>query len=414
MTVRSDMLTQLLGRRPGYTLPRAFYTDPEYYRMDLENIWYKDWVFAGHDCELAGPGAYLTLQIGDYPVLIVRGRDGEIRALHNSCRHRGSRICPVEHGSVSRLKCPYHQWTYELDGRLLYARDMDEAFDKSAHGLKPVHCESVDGYLFVCVAETAPDFAPFRAVAHRYLGPHRLGETKVAFESTIVEQANWKLVWENNRECYHCSGSHPELCRTFPERPTVGGLAGADSDPENLAHWARCEAAGLPSRYLLSELGNFRTVRMPLLDGAVSYTMSGQAAVRRPLSDSVTEPAIGSMLMFHFPSTWNHVLGDHALSFRVLPLGPQQTQVTTKWLVHKDAAEGVDYTLDELTHVWLATNEQDRRIVQENQIGVNSPAYEPGPYSMLHESALVQFNDWYAGAIERGMAGAARPLSRVA
>ncbi len=414
MTVRSDMLAQLTNRRPGYTLPRAFYTDPEYFRLDLENIWYKDWVFAGHDCELAAPGAFLAVQIGDYPVVLVRGREGEIRAFHNSCRHRGSRICSTDHGSVSRLKCPYHQWTYELDGRLVYARDMHDGFEKAAHGLKPVHCQSVGGYVFVCVAETAPDFAPFRAVAERYLAPHRLGETKVAFESSIVEQANWKLVWENNRECYHCSGSHPELCRTFPERPTVGGLAGADSDPENLAHWARCEAAGLPSQYLLSELGNFRTVRMPLLDGAVSYTMSGQAAVRRPLSDSVSEPAIGSMLMFHFPSTWNHVLGDHALSFRVLPLGPLQTQVTTKWLVHKDAVEGVDYTIDELTHVWLNTNEQDRRIVQENQIGVNSPAYEPGPYSMAHESALVQFNDWYAGAIERGMAGAGRPLSRVA
>ena len=149
---------------------------------------------------------------------------------------------------------------------------------------------------------------------------------------------------------------------------------------------------------------------MPLLPGVESYTMTGQRAVRRPLSDAVSEPMIGSMLMFHFPSTWNHMLGDHGLSFRVLPLGPTQTQVTTKWLVHKDAVEGVDYDLRELTEVWLATNEQDRRIVQENQIGVTSPAYEPGPYSQVQESGVMQFVDWYTGAVERGVNGPAQRL----
>ena len=404
MTARNDMLAYLRDRRGGYTLPRPFYSDAEYYRADLEAIWYRDWIFAGHDCELAAPGAYLTLQIGDYPVLVVRGRDGGLRAFHNSCRHRGSRICAEAHGSVSRLKCPYHQWTYELDGRLHYARDMPEDFDKAAFGLQPVHCAQVGGYVFVCVAATAPDFAPFRALAGRYLGPHRLGETKVAFESTIVEQANWKLVWENNRECYHCGGSHPELCRTFPERPTLAVTGDDMVAAEEAETWARWEAMGLPSRYRISEQGEFRTVRLRLLDGMVSYTMSGQPAVRRPLSDGVTDADIGALLMFHFPTTWNHVLGDHALSFRVLPLGPTQTQVTTKWLVHRDAVEGVDYDLDELTHVWLATNEQDRRIVQENQIGVTSPAYQQGPYSPLHEAALLQFQDWYAGALARGLA----------
>ena len=414
MTARADMLGQLANRRIGHALPRAFYTDPAYYQLDLESIWYKDWVFAGHDCELPAPGAFLTLQLGDYPILLVRGRDGDIRAFHHACRHRGSRICSTGHGSVARLKCPYHQWTYELDGRLHYARDMADGFDKSTHGLKPVHCQSAGGYLFVCVAQDAPDFAPYRALAETYLGPHRLAETKVAFESTIIEQANWKLVWENNRECYHCSGSHPELCVTFPERPTLAVTGGDMVDPDDMAAWARWEAQGLPSRYCIAEDGNFRLVRLRLLEGMVSYTMSGQPAVRRPLSDSVTGADIGALLMFHFPTTWNHVLGDHALSFRVLPLGPTQTQVTTKWLVHKDAVEGVDYDLANLTHVWLQTNEQDRRIVQENQIGVSSPAYEPGPYSALHESALVQFQEWYAGAVRRGLGGPARALSRVA
>jgi Rieske 2Fe-2S family protein len=130
--------------------------------------------------------------------------------------------------------------------------------------------------------------------------------------------------------------------------------------------------------------------------------------VRRPLSDGLAEPDIGSLLLFHYPSTWNHVLGDHAVSFRVLPLGPTQTQVTTKWLVHKDAVEGVDYKLDQLTEVWTTTNDQDRRIVEENQRGVSSPAFEPGPYNPLHEGGVMQFVEWYAGAMGRAL-GAPTP-----
>lgn len=166
----------------------------------------------------------------------------------------------------------------------------------------------------------------------------------------------------------------------------------------------------MPSRFTLSEDGQWRVARMPLVGEAVSYTMSGRAAVSRGLSDHIAEPRIGSMLLFHYPSTWNHLLGDHAVTFRVLPLGPKQTQVTTKWLVHRDAVEGVDYSIDELTAVWNATNDQDRRIVEENQRGLSSPAYEPGPYSPVHEGGVMQFVEWYCGATERALSdGRTRP-----
>src|SRR5262249_52441971 len=141
------------------------------------------------------------------------------------------------------------------------------------------------------------------------------------------------------------------------------------------------------------------TSRLPLLGNSVSYTMNGAAAVKKPLCPEVTEPAIGSLLLFHYPSTWNHVLGDHAVTFRVLPLGPTETQITTKWLVHKDAVEGADYDQTRLTEVWMATNTQDLSIVEGNQIGINSPAYEPGPYSVEHEGGVMQFVDWYRRVI---------------
>jgi Rieske 2Fe-2S family protein len=342
----------------------------------------------------------MTVQVGDYPVMVVRDRDGTLRGFHNTCRHRGSRICSAEKGSAPRLVCPYHQWTYQLDGRLMSARDMGPGFDRSQHGLKPIHCASVAGYIFICLAPVAPDFEPIARHIGPYLEPHKLHQTKVAFESTIIERANWKLVWENNRECYHCAANHPELCRTFPEDPTVTGVEGATANPGIAAHWRHCEAVGLPSEFLISPNGQMRTARMPLNEGTVSYTMSGKAAVRRPLTDSVTEPNIGTLVLFHYPSTWNHVLGDHALSFRVLPISPSETQVTTKWLVHRDAVEGVDYDLKEMTEVWLATNDADRRICQENQIGVASPAYDPAPYSPVHENGVTQFVDWYSSHLE--------------
>ncbi len=116
-------------------------------------------------------------------------------------------------------------------------------------------------------------------------------------------------------------------------------------------------------------------------------------------------PAIGALLTFHYPSLSNHDLGDHAVSFRVLPVGPKQTLVTTRWLVNAEAVEGVDYTLDELTKVWLSTNDQDRRIIEENQIGVSSPAFEPGPYNSRHEGGVIQFVDWYAATMERRLTG---------
>jgi len=414
MDIRSDVLRKLKNRREGYSLEQAFYIDPDHYKLDLETIWYRDWLFIGHDCEVPKAGNYFTVQVGDYPVVITRDRTGTVRALHNSCRHRGSRVCTQHKGSSAKLVCPYHQWTYELDGSLLFARHMAEDFDRAQHGLKKVHCETVGGYIFICLADEAPDFVPFRALVEPYIARHRLGETKVAFESTIVEKGNWKLVWENNRECYHCAANHPELCRTYPEAPSATGVQGAKDDPVIAEHWAKCESAGLPSEFRMSSTGQFRAARMPLIQDAESYTMSGARAVSRPLSGDVLESGIGTLLLFHYPTTWNHVLVDHAVTFRVLPLGPELTQVTTKWLVNKDAVEGVDYRLDELTHVWTETNDQDRRIVEENAFGIRSPAYQPGPYSLEDEGGVMQFVEWYANFMVERLDGVKKPLVKVA
>ncbi|MBP1849090.1 aromatic ring-hydroxylating oxygenase subunit alpha [Rhizobium halophytocola] len=414
MDLQNTVLRQLKNRREGFSLEQPFYIDQDYFKLDMEMIWYRDWLFIGHDCEVPKAGNYFTTQIGDYPVVIVRGRDGQIRAFHNTCRHRGHRVCTQDRGASAKLVCPYHNWTYDLDGSLVFARQMGETFDKAEFGLKPVACETVAGYIFICLADQPSDFAPVRDTIEPFMKPHRLSEAKVAHKNTIIEKGNWKLVWENNRECYHCAPNHPELCRTYPEAPTATGVQGAGDDPVIAEHWQRCEAAGLPSAFSMDPSGQFRAARMPLIQGAESYTMDGKPAVKRFLSDDVKIREIGTMLLFHYPTTWNHILVDHAISFSVTPISAEETAVTTTWLVHKDAVEGVDYDLDKLTHVWNMTNDQDRSIVEENAFGIRSPAYEPGPYSPEHEGGVMQFVEWYSNFMTDRLQGDKAPLSVVA
>ena len=404
MMPNSELLSLLGSRKPWHTLPQPFYNDPALFQADLAHIWYRDWVFAVTSAELPKVGSYVTVRIGDYSVIVVRGSDRVIRAFHNSCRHRGSHVCTAERGTAPKLVCPYHQWTYDLDGKLLWARDMGPDFKPQDHGLGMVHCREVEGMVYLCLADDAPDIEPLAASAPGYMGPHDLSNLKVAHVAHSVEQANWKLVMENNRECYHCSSNHPSLCVTFPDDPNLFGSDDASGSNAGMQHIARCEAAGLPSKYLLGPDGQWRFVRIPFLGDAVSYTMDGKQAVNRRIGTMPFDNA-GSCLLYHYPNSWNHFLSDQALTFRILPVGPQETHLVTTWLVHKDAVEGVDYDLDRLTKVWLATNDEDRRICEQNQRGVNTPGYRPGPYSQTHEGGVNQFVDWYCDTLSRRLQG---------
>lgn len=388
------------NRQPGYSLEQAFYTDADVFEADMEQIFYREWLFAIAACELPKSGSYITQQVGRYNVVIVRDANGVIRAFHNTCRHRGSILCKSDRGTAPKLVCPYHQWTYELDGKLLWARDMGPEFDPSAHGLHSVHCRELAGLVYICLANEAPDFDTFAQITHPYIEPHDLSNAKVAFETTIVEKGNWKLVWENNRECYHCGGNHPGLCRSFPEDPTI-----TTPDPEKMSersvqHQLRMKQQNLPSEFHMGPDYQYRLMRVPLLPGAKSFTMDLQPAVSRHMG-RVADDEAGSLLKYHYPSTWNHFLPDHATLFKVNPISPVETEVTTKWLVHKDAVEGVDYSVERLSEVWLATNDEDRRVVEDNQRGINSPIYVPGPYSPVHESGVMDFVEWYLRSLKR-------------
>jgi stachydrine N-demethylase len=169
-------------------------------------------------------------------------------------------------------------------------------------------------------------------------------------------------------------------------------------------HVERCEAAGAASAFRVDPQGGWRFVRMPLLGTAESYTLDGKVAVTRPNSSLPFKDA-GALLKFNYPSTWNHFLSDHAIVFRVTPISATETEVCTKWLVHKDAQEGVDYDVKRLSEVWVATNDEDRVVVENNQQGILSPGYEPGPYSEVQEGGVIQFVEWYADTLTRSITG---------
>jgi len=389
----------LVGRSPGHSLPRDFYTDPSFHQVDLDVIWHREWVFVGVDVSIPNAGDFLTVQLGEFNLVVIRGVDGIVRALHNVCRHRGSMLCEEARGTARRrIVCPYHQWSYELDGTLARARHAPSDFEPGDHSLGSAHCEIAGGMIFVSVADTPPDFAPVRTLVEPYLAPFELGRARVAATSTVVENGNWKLVMENNRECFHCKAAHPELCVTFPEAPLHSGGGSGDDLAALERLVAECEALGLPSRFVAAPDLQYRAMRMPFVGEARSMTSTGNPAVAVRFGQ-LPPVNIGDILLYHYPSTWSHFMADHAVTFRILPIGPTQTELTTTWLVNCDAVEGVDYDIEELTKVWLLTNRQDTALVERTQRGVNSPAYRPGPYSPVEEEGVIQFVDWYSATM---------------
>ncbi len=397
---RRDISQILRERDHNLSLPQPLYNEPFLFRVDMEEVFMKEWLFVGMTCEVSTPGAYMTVEVGQNPVLVVRDRDGEVRAFHNVCRHRGSRICTAKKGKVANLTCPYHQWTYDLKGNLIFAgSDMGESFDKSSHGLKPAHCKTAGGFIYVCLAQgEAPEIDPYLDALAGYMEPYDMENTKVAAESTLEEEANWKLVVENNRECYHCNGSHPELLRTLLEWDDT---TDPRATPEFKAHCQRqadeWDREGIPHRHREFGLQN-RIVRMPLKEGAQAMTMDGKPGCNKTMG-RIQNRELGSMRILHLPNSWSHMQSDHAIVFQVQPVSAQKTLVTTKWLVHKDAVEGEDYHVERLRHVWDQTNKQDRELAEQNQKGVNSLAYQPGPYSETYEFGVINFLDWYGDTV---------------
>jgi Rieske 2Fe-2S family protein len=407
----SRIAALIAARRPGFSLERDFYFDPSVYRLDIETIWRRDWLFAGHSCEAARPGDFFAFELDGDPLLIVRGDDGTLRALHNVCRHRGSILCEAASGRVGRLVCPYHQWTYGRDGALVAARGMPADFDRAGYSLAEAHLRELQGLVFVCLAEEPPDFEPAAAALAPLLKPQGFGRAKVAAAVDYDVEGNWKLVWENNRECYHCDANHPEYIQANFDRynaddatPRIrNALAAAVARSE--AKWAELGLAAThrePGMVAFPDGGVWYSAnRTPLVEGFVSETLDGQRVA--PLMGDYPDADVGTLRIRALPNFWNHSSCDHGVSTRLLPAGPERTRVRVTWLVDEDAEEGRDYQPETLLPFWRLTSEQDWAIVANAGRGVASRAYRPGPFSTVKEYNVEAFVRWYLGRVASGL-----------
>jgi len=342
-------------------------------------------------------------------VIVIRGDDGAIHALHNTCRHRGMRLCAAGSGSAGRIVCPYHQWTYARDGELLACGGMDRDgdLDRRQFGLHRVHVRELAGLIFVCLAAQPDSFEGLAQSFGPMLRPQGLEHAKVAAARRYEVRANWKLVWENNRECWHCNANHPQYIRAnWDNAPVDDARLRREIEIHAEAVSARLRAHGIAIDYpeagmvrFPSRDGWWAINRTPLVPGWVTESMDGQPVA--PLMGEYPLRDVGTLRLRTMPNFWNHSSGDHSVSTRLAPAGPRKTLVEVSWLVDADAVEGEDYALDKLLPFWELTSEQDWDLCERNQAGVSSPAFTPGPYSRKREYNVIRYTDWYLSQIAR-------------
>ncbi|MBL8700544.1 MAG: aromatic ring-hydroxylating dioxygenase subunit alpha [Alphaproteobacteria bacterium] len=398
-----DLLALIERQRAGWTLEADFYLDAGVAAAENDAIWHRRWLFAAHGCELAVTGAFVTLSIAGEPVVVVRGRDGVARAFANVCRHRGSRICTAASGRVHRLVCPYHAWSYDLDGRLLS--------DVSGHGgqaetlgLRPYATHEVGGLVFVSLADRPEDIAPLDRAFAPQLAPQGLTRARIAARASYRVEANWKVVFENNRECFHCPVAHREYIRANYDVHLTDPRRAEEIDARTAAEAKRWAELGLGAPSLVSDMTSewYRINRTPLVPGFVTESLDGKPVA--PVMGDYPEHDVGTLRVTVFPNFWMHGSGDHAVTTRLLPDGTGATRVDVAWLVDAAAEEGRDYRVEALQPFWQLTSEQDWTICENVQAGLRSRAYAPGPLERVKERNVAQFIAWYLGLMRANRA----------
>ena len=390
-------IEQLLDNyRSGHSLEQPYYTSSAIFEAEWEHIWKKYWLFAGTTADIPKAGDYFTYTVHKDSIIIIRGNNGEVYAHYNTCRHRGSLICLEEKGNAPKLVCPYHQWVYDKDGKLLKARLMPDDFDRSSHGLPPVHVQVVDGFIFISLANNPPDFSKVVNDYAPFLKPFKINEAKVAYKKRYTLRTNWKLIAENFRECYHCGPAHPEYCSAV-----IGANLRESVDDVLAERKKEWQANGLATETVNFENDSFHfAIRYPLRPGVMSYSLDGKA-VAVPMGEHHDYNA-GVLGLVVYPNFWMDAVSDYMWTMRLTAVSPSRTDIDLAWLVDGDAKEGADYTIDRLTDFWRITGEQDWELCENNFRGVESSHYSPGPYAPV-EADVAKFVDWYIDRLREGM-----------
>ncbi len=348
------------------TLPQHYFVSPEIFEEEQEKIFSRQWVLAGHQSQIGEAGNYFTADIAGESLIVVRDKGGQIRGFFNVCRHRGSRLIENRNGQSQGIQCPYHAWTYALDGRLLGAPQMDDVpgFDKTNYSLHAVNLAVWEGFIFVNLMDSPNSlkqwFAPLAGKFSRW----NLSALQSAKRVEYEVRANWKLIFQNYSECYHCAGVHPELSKISPH----------DSAENDLTEGPF--------------LGGFMRINKNK-----SLTMSGNAC-------SVPVGHFGdddSHLVFYYSIFPNMLLSlhpDYVMVHQLRPQSPERTLILCDWLFHPEAFGSEDFKPDDATEFWDMVNRQDWHVCQLSQQGISSRAYQPGPYS-ARESILAAWDRYY-------------------
>lgn len=349
-----------------------------WYQRDLEAVFRPRWHYAAHVSELSHPGAFVLFSLDDEEVIICRDNDMQLSAFYNFCTHRGHRLCTEDRGTIARnIICPYHGWAFKKeDGACIGAPRMNKEFDRSDYGLKTAWIEEFHGMVFVSVAEKKPasvaDQTRHLTAASNGLGGYDLSRMKVAARLHLEFEANWKLLRENDDECYHCVMNHPELIEGYD--PWHGFTVVEDLDnPQHL--WTHDEWA-------LLELGN-------------TYAAKQVCKIPAPRFDGNEGFDNQDIQFFWQPSGHIVVQRDHTWMWLIKPLGPQRTLLTQVWLVAEEAIEGQDYDFDTLTQLFNVTMQQDKQLCEQVQRGLRMRHYTPGPLNPHHQSPAAAFYRWY-------------------
>jgi phenylpropionate dioxygenase-like ring-hydroxylating dioxygenase large terminal subunit len=377
----------------GYSLEQAFYKDLDIYQAEIEQIFLQHWLYAGHASQIPAAGDYFTFEFDSESVIVVRTAGGDIKAHMNVCRHRGSRICLEQTGSQKYLTCPYHAWNYNLDGKLIAARNMPVDFDMSQNGLHKVHVALLGGLIFVCLSDKPPSISALQHELAEVVELFGFNSMKLAERKSYRIPANWKLAVENYQECYHCAPSHPEFAQihAMAKPPQVFKNAKAEYVQKNQGS---AKFKQLNRYFDLAEAGQegYQYDRNPLLRGTVSGSLGGKRLA--PLLGKLSDYDGGASELMIGPLSYFLIYDDHMLAYRFLPVSVDECICEVSWLVNGSAVEGQDYQLEQLTWLWDVTTQADKKIIMNNQQGVDSRFYQPGRLSDM-EYFQQSFLKWY-------------------
>ncbi len=355
------------------TLPGRYYAAPDVFALEQERIFARHWICVGRDATLAAPGDYFLVDIAGESIIVLRDQSGERRAYYNVCRHRGTRLCEAKTGRLSEtIQCPYHAWTYALDGRLLGAPHMHEVegFDKKAYPLHSVALAEWEGFLFLNLDLAATPSAQWFAPLAERFSRYNLATLRTVRRIEYDVKANWKLILQNYNECLHCPTIHPELSTKLPYTSGANDLIEGPF------------------------LGGYMEIKAP----NESATLTGRACAL-PLGELAREDQRRAFYYALFPTMMLSLHPDYAVFYMVQPVAPASSHVICEWMVHPEAPAAPGYNIQDAEEFWDRTNRQDWHICERSQLGVSSRAYVPGPYSP-RESIPAAWDRTYLRAFE--------------